>query len=439
MEKIKNSGKFCRKQTWYGGLAATLAVLLFFLSCQPCYAAEENAPDEAVLYAKAAVLMDADSGRVLYSKNGEEILPMASTTKIMTCIVALENGNPQETAAASAYAAGQPKVHLGVQRGQQFLLQDLLYSLMLESHNDAAVIIAEHIGSVHLNLPEISQRSKEDSRKAVAAFAGMMNQKARDIGCFDTFFVTPNGLDAVAEGGDGTQLVHSTTARDLAAIMKYCIKQSPQKEAFLDITRTPAYSFCDSAGKRTYSCNNHNAFLNMMEGAVSGKTGFTNAAGYCYVGALERDGKCFTVALLACGWPNHKTWKWKDTTALMNYGLENYESRSFETPQEVLNLKQISVENGQTITIGAEASVGIKLESQPYSMLMRPDEQIEIRTDIETMLQAPVEAGQEIGTVTYLVNGAVFKMDFLRTEDSIEKIDFLWCFRMIWKHYLVKW
>lgn len=113
--------------------------------------------------------------------------------------------------------------------------------------------------------------------------------------------------------------------------MKYCIKESPCREDFLNVTRTASYSFYDADKKRSFSCNNHNAFLNMMEGALTGKTGFTANAGYCYVGALTRDGKTFIVALLACGWPNNKTYKWKDTVKLMNYGLENYSYRSFLT------------------------------------------------------------------------------------------------------------
>lgn len=425
------------RRIWHGRLAVILAVLLFFLSPCACRAEESTSLEEAVLYAKAAVLMDAGSGRILYDKNAKEILPMASTTKIMTCIVALENGNQEDTVVASAYAAAQPKVHLGVRRGQQFLLKDLLYSMMLESHNDAAVMIAEHIGGAHLNLPDTKQRTKEDSKRAVEAFAALMNQKARDIGCYDTFFVTPNGLDAVAVREDGSETAHSTTAGDLAAIMRYCIRQSSQREEFLNITQTPAYSFRENDGQRSYSCTNHNAFLQMMDGALSGKTGFTNAAGYCYVGALERDGKCFVVALLACGWPNHKTWKWKDTSALMNYGLNNYEAREFELPQQVRDLTELPVENAQTDVIGGKAYTHIQLESRPLTMLLRNDEQIEVRTDIKTALQAPVTAGEEVGTVTYLIDGEVYKTDFLQAADTVLPIDYRWCLQMILKHYFV--
>ena len=257
-----------------------LCLLAAFLLLVFPFSAAAEAPAESELYAQAAVLMDADSGRVLYSKNGDAKLPMASTTKIMTCIVALEMGNLDDVYEATSYAASMPKVHLGVQAGEQYRLKDLLYALMLESFNDSAVVIAEGLAG------------------SVDAFAELMNQKAWDLGCMDTYFITPNGLDAADDNG-----IHSTTAQDLATIMSYCI----QNEEFLEITRTQSYSFTDVSGKRSFTCNNHNSFLSMMEGALSGKTGFTNNAGYCYVGSLRRDGKTYVVALLACGWPNNKS------------------------------------------------------------------------------------------------------------------------------------
>ena len=180
-------------------------------------------------------------------------------------------------------------------------IRDRLYSLMLESHNDSAAIIAEHVGNCLAGGGKRSaDNSEEESKEAILRFAGLMNAKAEEIGCADTFFVTPNGLDAILtyqdDSGNEVQRQHSTTASDLARIMSYCIMDSPKKEEFLTITRTPAYSFSDyklgedgqwAAGGRQFSCSNHDAFLNMMEGALSGKTGFTGKAGYCYVGALS--------------------------------------------------------------------------------------------------------------------------------------------------------
>ncbi len=230
------------------------------------------------LYARSAALVDADSGRVLLGKEEHVMRPMASTTKIMTCILALEKGNPKDLVTASANAVAQPKVHLGMHEGEAFYLGDLLYSLMLESHNDSAVAIAEHLAG------------------SVPQFAGWMNEKAEEIGCTEAHFVTPNGLDGEDVGG-----VHSISAADLAKIMSYCVLRSPKAAEFLAITQMPVYSFSDAEGKGNFSCSNHNAFLQMMDGAISGKTGFTGDAGYCYVGALQSEDRTFVVALLACG------------------------------------------------------------------------------------------------------------------------------------------
>lgn len=176
---------------------------------------------------------------------------MASTTKIMTCILALESSimdSENQIVTVSDQAAAQPKVHLGMVAGERFYLKDLLYSLMLESHNDSGVAIAEAVAG------------------SVEKFADLMNQKARTIGCYSTYFITPNGLDAADSNG-----IHHTTAEDLARIMRYCIMNSKKQEDFLTITRTETYQFQDVEGKRSFSCYNHNAFLNMMDGALSGK------------------------------------------------------------------------------------------------------------------------------------------------------------------------
>ena len=279
----------------------SIVLSMIFLLFSSVKVLAQEPPKETELYAKSAVLMDGDSGRVLYEKNGYEALANASTTKILTCILALENCELDSQVQVSSYAASQPKVHLGMREGQSFSLRDLLYGLMLESYNDCAVAIAEYIAG--------------DTKE----FAKMMNNKAKEIGCEDSYFITPNGLDGKDENG-----FHHTTAADLAKIMRYCIKISPKSAEFLKITGTQQYSFTDADGTSSYSCYNHNAFLQMMEGAISGKTGFTGTAGYCYVGALEREGKTYIVALLACGWPNNKSYKWSDTKKLMTYGVENF-------------------------------------------------------------------------------------------------------------------
>ena len=373
------------------------------------------------LYAKAAVLMDADSGRVLYERCGDEQLPMASTTKIMTLIVALENADPEDTVTVSSYAASMPQVHLGMRTGDEYRLKDLMYSLMLESHNDSAVAIAEHVSG------------------SVEQFAELMNRKAAEIGCKNTYYITPNGLDA--EEGDK---IHSTTARDLALVMSYCITKSPQKDTFLEITRTPNYSFTDKSGKRSFSCTNHNAFLNMMTGALSGKTGFTGKAGYCYVGALRQDGKTLVVALLACGWPNHKTYKWSDTRTLMEYGLANYSYRSFDeaaVPKEAV--EAVPVKNAQSHEIGEDVYVKIKAvvkedDHALEGLLMREDEKITVTLHKVKSLTAPVPAGVEIGYVSFMADNEEWKRVTLVTAEKIEDIDLRWCIRQVLDRWFVK-
>lgn len=437
-----------------------------FLAVQLSVSAEEAHPEADIsLYATAAVLMDGDTGRVLYGKNADTPMAMASTTKILTCILVLENASLDETIEVSDYAASMPKVKLYLKKGEQYTVRDLLYSLMLESHNDSAVALAEHVGKCLLEQPlsgkTAGEYTVEESKKAVAAFARLMNEKAVELGCRDSWFITPNGLDATQEFTlkDGTviQKEHCTTATELAKIMSYCVGDSPQKDAFLEITRTGNYSFY--ANGRSFSCTNHNAFLNMMSGALSGKTGFTNKAGYCYVGALERDGRTFVVALLACGWPNHKTWKWSDTRELMEYGLENYFYRSFDEEESAFDeglLKPVLVLNGQTDCLGTAAYTAIaiakdegnegKAVGKPEAgeaacgnvegLLLRADEEVLVEYDWEKTLTAPVERGTQVGEIRYMVEGSVYKRERIVTVDSVPEINFEWCLRQVLERFL---
>ena len=380
----------------------------------------QNSPHEnpsgPTLHAQSAVLLDADTGRVLYGKEEDLIRPMASTTKIMTCILALERGNQDDPVTVSANAAGQPKVHLGAPAGRTFYLKDLLYSLMLESHNDSAVMIAEHLGG------------------STEGFARLMNEKARQLGCSHPHFITPNGLDASVTAKDGKTLTHSTTARDLAAIMRYCTWQSPQKEKFLEITRTQNYYFMDVEGKSSYSCVNHNAFLSMESGALSGKTGFTGGAGYSYVAAVEDGDRHFTLALLGCGWPPHKTYKWSDAKALFSYGKENYEKREVYREPE---LCPIPVNHGipQDGDISHPAYVSLTLnisqEDKTLKVLMRDGEEVQVQVVLPESLEAPVGQGTAIGKVVYSLDGMPIKTYPVYAEESTKRLSLSWCMKRI--------
>ncbi|HAX50594.1 D-alanyl-D-alanine carboxypeptidase family protein [Muricomes intestini] len=376
--------------------------------------AETKEPEN--LYAQSAVLMDADSGRILFSKNGQQERAMASTTKIMTCILALEYGGLDDKMSVSAYAASQPQVHLGAVKGEEFYLRDLLYSLMLESHNDSAVIIAENVG------------------KSVEGFADMMNAKAKELGCKNTYFITPNGLDASDEKGS-----HHTTAEDLARIMKYCIMDSPEKDMFLEVTRTSNYQFTDCSGKHSYSCTNHNAFLQMMKGALSGKTGFTGDAGYCYVGSLKDKGRTFIVALLACGWPNNKSYKWADTKALMNYGLEHYEYRNIRQDVPTGTLKVYhGVDSQNPFEPETEIPLEVAGTAENWSILLRDDEKVNVNWEKKKNAEAPVGKGEKVGEVRYTLNGELLKSYDIVSGCSIPEKNAAWYIKTIFRLYFLQ-
>ena len=324
---------------------------------------EQNDP-KLSLHAQSAVLMDGLTGRILYGKNENDIRPMASTTKIMTCILALEAGGLDEFAEASSNAAAQPQVRLGVKKGERYQIRDLLYALMLESYNDAAVMIAE----------KTAGSTEEFSRR--------MNEKAESLGCRDTWFITPNGLDKKEEDENGTERIHSTTAADLAQILRYCITQSPQKEEFLKITRTSDYYFPDDTGK----------------------TGFTGGAGYCYTGALFRDGRLYIISLLGCGWPPHKTYKWADARRLFSYGLEQYKLTDIFKPEPE---HTICTEGGICWGENPEGVLHAVMKREEtdsrLEILLNKEEKEEIRREVTLpeRIFAPVKKGELLGNIQY--------------------------------------
>lgn len=340
----------------------------------------------------SALLMDGENKRVLYELNGYEEMPMASTTKIMTCIIALEQGNLSDIVTVSSYAARMPDVQLNIRAGEQYYLKDLLYSLMLESHNDVAVAIAEHLGG------------------SVEGFATMMNDKARHLECFNTNFVTPNGLDA--EG-------HYTTARDLAVISAYAI----QNKEFIAITNTPSYQFKELQRGRSFSVTNKNKFLYMMDGAIGIKTGFTGKAGYCFVGAIKKPDRTLISVVLGCGWPPNKSLKWTDTKRLMTYGIDNYEKKQIF---EKVDFDPVFVDKGQTSHIGLTAEGDLNL-------LVRKDEKIRIEYDLPKLLVAPQEKGNIVGAVNYYIDDKLYTSIPIYTSDGSKKINYKFCFMRIFK------
>ncbi|MCM1282188.1 MAG: D-alanyl-D-alanine carboxypeptidase [Muribaculaceae bacterium] len=370
---------------------------------------------ENELYAKSCALIDGDSGRLLYGKAESDAMANASTTKIMTCILALESGCGNDTVTASAKAAAQPKVHLGMQEGEEFLLMDLLYGLMLESYNDCAVAIAEHVAG------------------SVEAFAELMNEKAEEIGCVDTHFVTPNGLDAEDEGG-----AHHTTAYDLCRIMKYCAWESEASETFLALTQTGSYSFSSARGS-TYSLYNHNNLLNMMENAVTGKTGYTSKAGYCYVAALEEGGRRYCIALLACGWPNNKNYKWADAKKLFGYGMDNY--HLYTADESSLDVAGIQVgsgwKSGTLMEWGKRASLNLYVDNGPDTMtFLKADwDTARVEKSFVSSVKLPIHTGDVLGKISYLLGEQVLYSYDICAAEEIHAWDFETFLGALWREY----
>lgn len=363
---------------------------------------ETDAPAAGSLHAYSAVLYDGKADRVLYEKNGYEVLPMASTTKIMTLLVVLEHTKPTDIVTVSQNAAKQPDVQLNMNTGEQYYVGDLCYSLMLESHNDTAVALAEHIGG------------------SVEGFAALMNAKAKALGAYSAHFVTPNGLDA--EG-------HGITAADLAKIAAYAVKQ----EDFRKITTTQSHTFTELTKGRSFTVNNKDAFLSMMEGAIGVKTGFTGKAGYCFVGALERQNRLFISVVLASGWPPHKTYKWSDTRLLMNYGLENYKTLPLLDDTVTLpELPSLPVEKGQKSTIALSYNPDVLQQVKEYCLLRTGEEEVVCRTELSiSRLTAPVEEGKTVGELIITIDGDCIKKIPIQTAERVVPVDFNFYFGQI--------
>ena len=239
------------------------------------------------LSSDCALLINANTGKVVYAKNENVRHANASTTKIMTCILALENCKLNEKVTFSPYAASIEPSKLYANAGEVFYLKDLLYSLMLPSHNDTAVAIAEHVSG------------------STSKFVDLMNKKAAAIGCTNTHFATPNGLDF---GYD-----HYTTASDLAKIARYAIKRN----MFRKLISTGYYSFSNLNTGRIYYIGTTNALLGNLPGVQGMKTGYTNKAGYCFVG-LSYSQKGNTYISVVLGGSSSAS-RWEDSRRLLTY------------------------------------------------------------------------------------------------------------------------
>jgi D-alanyl-D-alanine carboxypeptidase (penicillin-binding protein 5/6) len=353
--------------------------------------------DTPTVNAHGAILMDAETGRVLWGKNEHEPLAMASTTKIMTAILALESGRMNETVTVSHTAAAAPKVKMNLTAGEKVRLGDLMYALMLESSNDAAVAIAEFLYG------------------SVADFCKAMTEKARTIGATDTVFETASGLDK----GD-----HHSTPYDLAIITRYAL----EVPGFVELTNTPNAAF--STSKRSYTFHNRNRLLHEYTGANGVKTGYTNKAGHCFVGAAKRKIKGEDMQLisvvLASGWGSKgRSQKYADAKEILNYGFNNYSYETIFTTQDELGKIPVTRSRSDGVTYVYADGLRLPLTAQEK-------ENITVQLYLPESIKAPVKQGDVMGNAkVFIGDDAVYiEIPLITTEDaarhdlktSIEKV-----------------
>ena len=317
-----------------------LCLLLCALLCAPVFAA-----DAPSISARSCILVCMDGGRVLYEKNADEFLPIASTTKIMTAMLVLESCELTDEVVIPPECAGVEGSRMELTPGETASVEDLLYGLMLQSGNDAAIALAIHTAG------------------SVEAFAGRMNEKCAELGLTQTHYVNPHGLDAEGQG---------STARELALITQAAMEHS----TFRRIVSTERKTI----GDKTYV--NHNRLLRTYPGAVGVKTGYTMAAGRILVSCAERNGLrllCVTIAD-----PDD----WADHTALLDWGFQEYQMFEGDGISYVLPV------------FSGEARACAVVPRRTPRLLLRAGETPKIRAALPRFVFAPLKKGQSLGTLT---------------------------------------
>jgi len=313
--------------------------------------------------AVSAIVEDLTTGQVLFSKNADEERSLASTTKMMTALLVLERAKPGEMVtvgpdAAEEGSAGAGFSELGLQLGEELSVEDLLFALMLQSSNDAAIALADHVSG------------------SVDQFVQDMNQRAKDLGLKHTVFFSPNGLD---DRG------HST-AREMARITREAMAQ-PE---FADVVGRKFDAIPAPSGPAR-RVQNRNVLLWLYPGATGVKTGYTSAAGFCLVATAEREGR--GVGAIVLGAPTTQD-SFDDAASLLDYGFTGYGVHTLVQKGEAFKPLPVGTQR-----IPVEASVGLE------RLLPEPAGKVTKKVTILKGLSLPVEPGQRVGTVTFKAGG----------------------------------
>jgi len=402
---------------WTRRAAALMMALIILLSCaaaaselEPIVGYDPAQPEilsEDHLYAQSVILIDAQTGTVLFEKNADRQMSPASTTKIMTCMLALEHfaGDLDQYVTIPAEAGDLPDGSsvVPVRVGEQMTVRDLLFGLMLHSGNDAAIALAVLVSGDE------------------ASFVELMNQRAQELGCTNTHFVNPHGY--TAEG-------HYTSVRDMAMITQAAM----QNETFRNIVKTMKYTMAATNARSALILTNTNLW-----GASSGmykykygngvKTGFTSAAGQCLVGSATNDEGLTLISVVFRSTTNNAEAKWLDSTKIMDYGFSRYDSYLFDQLYEMAPLT-VQIENaapedpqGGTLRLNAQritsanvTAVLLDTEVDSYLTEFAGRFTVEYSSD----LKAPIVSGARIGTLTYTHPDGTVVTAMLTAERGVE-------------------
>ncbi len=349
--------------------------LMLLIPLQKTKAEQAAAPN---VNAASALVLETSTARVLAAQNAHARLPMASTTKIMTALIAIEHGDLSNMVTVSANAYGTEGSSIYLELEEQISLQDLLYGLMLKSGNDAAVAIAEHVGG------------------SVDNFVQMMNEKAQNLGCVNTRFANPNGLPNDE---------HYTTAFDLARIAAYAL----HNPIFKTIVNTTYYQTTTGNHVRTFK--NSNKLLWQYEGTTGVKTGYTKAAGRCLVFAAQKDGFDVVGVVLNC--PD----MWNDAATLMDYAFDAYDMQTVYRTGEIVRVAVVERGDKNSLNIVTQNDILLPIEKGKQ-------EDIVFRVDCPHVLEAPVDFGQTIGTLEVYLDGRLIANCDLVAAEEIGRLEF---------------
>lgn len=335
-------------------LTAMLTLLIFLMGTIVSFGLNTSA--------KSAVLIEAESGQVIFENNAYQRLPMASTTKIMTAIVAIENCDLHRNITITEEMVGAEGSSIYLKVGEKLTLEQLLYALMLESANDAAEAIAVSIGG------------------SLERFSEMMNDRVAKLGLKDTSFVNPHGLDA-----DG----HYTTASDLAAITAYALKN----EVFAKIVSTNEYVIIENEYSPRRYLNNHNKLLRIFDGTIGVKTGYTKACGRCLVSAAERNGVRLIAVTLSA--PDD----WNDHMNMLNYGFDQLENVLLASPGTIKIELPVLCGESNVVTVTNKSKLSVVLKKD------HSDIKVSICSKFGKYLFAPIDIDEYVADAIFYADG----------------------------------